>query len=279
MNKIFNCGGKTLDLSKPKVMGILNVTPDSFSDGGRFDKANQAIDRALQMVEEGADILDIGGESTRPGAEKVSLQQEIDRVVPIIEALTGKIDVPISIDTYKPEVMKQAVAAGAGMINDVKALREEGAMQAAAACDVPICLMHMQGEPGTMQQAPHYDDVVSDVHSFLQQRIASCAFSGIETRRLMIDPGFGFGKNLQHNLSLLKHLQRFESLDVPVLVGMSRKRMLGEILDEPDTDKRLFGGIATSVLAMQQGASIIRVHDVKPTADAVKVFNAVSEAN
>lgn len=273
-----NLSGKIIDLSQPRVMGILNVTPDSFSDGGRFNRFDDAIRQAHQMVADGAAIIDIGGESTRPGAAAVSAEDEVNRVVPVIAALAQEIDVPISIDTSKPEVMAAAVSAGAGMINDVNALQAEGALELAATLDVPVCLMHMQGEPRTMQQAPTYGNVVEEVYHFLEQRIEACEAAGVARRNIVIDPGFGFGKTLGHNLQLLKRLSRFEDLAVPVLVGISRKSMIGQITG-CELDERLAGSLAAATLATWLGASIIRVHDVKETVDAVAVAAAVNGYN
>ena len=272
---ILDCAGKPLDLSQPRVMGILNVTPDSFSDGGRFAQREQAIEQALRMVEEGAEIIDIGGESTRPGAADVSVAEELQRVIPLIEALAPELAVPISVDTSKPEVMLAAASAGAGMLNDVYALRREGALQAAAKTGLPVCLMHMQGEPRTMQTEPHYEDVVAEVQVFLQQRVEACESVGISRDKIVLDPGFGFGKTLQHNLGLLKHLEEFHQLGMPLLVGMSRKSMIGAVLDAT-VEQRLYGSVAVATLAAQAGAQIIRVHDVKPTADALKMVAAVA---
>ncbi|MEJ2621125.1 MAG: dihydropteroate synthase [Candidatus Thiodiazotropha sp.] len=273
--QILDCAGKSLDLSQPRVMGILNLTPDSFSDGGRFTALDVALKHARQMVDEGAAIIDIGGESTRPGAQPVSAQQELDRVIPIIEALVSEIAVPISVDTSKAEVMREAVNAGAGMINDVMALRDSGALQAAAQADVPVCLMHMQGEPRTMQCNPHYDDVVNDVISFLQQRLSACEASGITRDRLIVDPGFGFGKTLSHNLELLKNLHKFAQLKVPMLVGISRKSMIGALLDDRPVEGRLFGSLAAAVIAAIKGSAILRVHDVRATVDALRIASAM----
>lgn len=273
-----DCAGKILDLSEPKVMGILNVTEDSFSDGGHFFQPDLAIAHARKMVEEGADIIDIGGESTRPGAEAISIDEELDRVLPVISALAGTVPVPLSIDTSKPEVMMAAVRAGAGMINDVYALRHPGALEAAAACGVPVCLMHMQGEPRTMQIQPEYADVVGEVCSFLASRVEAAVAAGIGRGRLLVDPGFGFGKNLAHNLSLLRHLDTLVALGLPVLAGISRKSMLGAILDKPHTGDRLYGSIAAHVLALRAGARVIRSHDVAVTVDALKVVQAVLNA-
>jgi dihydropteroate synthase len=265
-----------LDFSRPQIMGILNVTPDSFSDGGSYVAPEIAVERALAMVEEGACIIDIGGESTRPGAQSVTVVDEIARVVPVIKAIRQHSNVPISIDTSKPVVMRAAVAAGASMINDVRALQEEGALAAAAELNVPVCLMHMQGEPRTMQANPHYDDVVSDVYHFLEERINAALAAGIARHHLLIDPGFGFGKTLAHNLLLLKELGRFKALGVPLLVGISRKSMIGQVLDKP-VEQRLYGSLAAAVLALSQGADILRVHDVAATVDVLKVWQAVSK--
>jgi len=268
-----NFSGKLLDLGQPRVMGILNVTPDSFSDGGRFNRFDDAIGQARQMVADGAAIIDIGGESTRPGAAAVSIDEELNRVVPVIESLAKEIDVSISIDTSKPEVMVEAVKAGAGMINDVNALRSAGALEQVAALNVPVCLMHMQGEPRTMQNSPTYGDVVDEVYTFLEQRITACEVAGIPHGNIVIDPGFGFGKSLGHNLELLNQLTRFKDLQVPILVGMSRKSMIAEIT-EREVDERLAGSLAATTLATWLGASIIRVHDVKETVDAVAIATA-----
>ena len=259
------------------VMGILNLTPDSFSDGGLFLHPDAAIERVKQMIEEGADIIDIGGESTRPGAQPMTAEEEIQRVVPVIEALRLKYDIPVSIDTSKAEVMSAAVAAGANLINDVRALQEPGAIETAAELQVPVCLMHMQGQPRTMQQKPQYADVVSEVKSFLLQRVLACVDAGLKREKLLIDPGFGFGKTLDHNLSLLKHLSEFVSMELPVLVGISRKSMLGAILDA-EVDQRLAGGLATTALGFEAGARVFRVHDVKATVDMLKVCQAVRSA-
>ncbi|ODB83039.1 dihydropteroate synthase [Candidatus Thiodiazotropha endoloripes] len=277
--KILDCAGKTLDLSQPQVMGILNLTPDSFSDGGRFTARDAAIKHAMQMIDEGAAIIDVGGESTRPGAQPVTAQQEMDRVIPLIETLAGEIPLPISVDTSKAEVMREAVSAGAGMINDVMALRDSGALEAAAEAAVPVCLMHMQGEPRSMQCNPHYDDVVDDVKTFLQQRLDACVASGIPQDRLIVDPGFGFGKTLPHNLALLDGLQNLEQLGVPLLVGISRKSMIGALLGERAVEERLYGSLAAAVMAAMKGSAILRVHDVQATVDALKIVSAVQAVN
>jgi len=272
-----DCAGRSLDLSGPCVMGVLNITPDSFSDGGDFFGADRALRRAERMVEEGADILDIGGESTRPGAAPVSVREEIDRVVPVIEALAPRISVPISIDTSKPEVMRAAVNAGAGMVNDVRALREPGALETAVEVGVPVCLMHMQGEPRTMQTAPVYRDVVFEVRDFLRRRIQVCVSAGMAPERVLVDPGFGFGKTLAHNLALLAELAELCLLGPPVLVGLSRKSMIGTLTGRPVTE-RLAGSLAAAVLAVAQGARLVRVHDVATTVDALRVAWAVCDS-
>ena len=271
-----DCAGRALILDRPRVMGIVNVTPDSFSDGGEYDSVDAAVAHALRLAEEGADILDIGGESTRPGADEVSLEEELRRVIPVIERLAKETSLPISIDTSKPEVMRAAVAAGAGMINDVYALRREGALDAAAALGVPVVLMHMQGEPRAMQAAPEYDDVVAVVHRFLAERIFSAEMAGIAKKKIVVDPGFGFGKNTAHNLALLARLDRFADLGVPVLAGLSRKRTIGELTCRTDPHDRVYGSIAAHLIAVQRGATLLRVHDVAATLDALKIWNAVN---
>jgi len=271
-----DCGGRVLKLDVPRVMGIVNVTPDSFSDGGEHDTVEAAIAHALRLVDEGADLLDIGGESTRPGATPVTLEEELRRVVPVIEGLAQRVSVPLSIDTSKPEVMRAAVAAGAGMINDVRALRGDGALEAAAELRVPVVLMHMQGEPGDMQSSPDYDDVVGEVHRFLAERIFAAEMAGIDKRRIVVDPGFGFGKRSLHNLQLLAQLQRFTELGVPVLAGLSRKKTIGELTGREDPRDRAWGSVAAHLVAVQRGATLVRVHDVRGTVDALKVWNAVA---
>jgi dihydropteroate synthase len=271
---VLDCAGRALDLSRVAVMGILNVTPDSFSDGGVFLDRAAAVAHAERMVAEGADILDVGGESTRPGAQPVSVQQELDRVVPVIERLRARVPVPISVDTTKPEVMRAAVAAGAGFINDVTALRTEGALETAAALQVPVCLMHMQGEPRTMQDDPHYDDVVTEVHDFLAARVRAAEQAGIARTRLVVDPGFGFGKTLAHNLALLRGLRRLAGLGLPVLAGLSRKSMIGKALGLP-VEQRLHASVALALVAVQNGARLLRVHDVRPTVEAVRMWETV----
>ena len=264
------------DLSSIQVMGILNSTPDSFSDGGRFVHLSDALRQVESMLTAGAGIIDIGGESTRPGAEAVGVQQELDRVIPVIEAVAQRFEVPISIDTSKPEVMRAAVAAGAGLINDVMALQLPGAVEAAVQLGVPVCLMHMQGEPRTMQSAPTYIDVVGEVIDFLHQRAAACRAAGMAMQQIIVDPGFGFGKRLDHNLTLLQQLPRIHSLGYPVLVGMSRKSMIGQILGH-NVAERLSGSLALATMAAWLGANIIRVHDVQQTVDVVKVVMALKQ--
>ncbi|MDO7584691.1 MAG: dihydropteroate synthase [Oceanospirillaceae bacterium] len=272
-------GDHRLNLSEPHVMGVLNVTPDSFSDGGSLF-ANQcvcldtAMERARAMVAEGASFLDIGGESTRPGADAVSTQQELDRVIPVIEAIRASLDVVISVDTSTPEVMVAAARAGAGLINDVRALGRKGALQAAAETQLPVCLMHMQGDPKTMQNNPIYDSVVEDIGAYFDERVAQCEHAGIPAERILIDPGFGFGKTLVHNLQLLKQLSKLVNKGLPVLVGMSRKSMIGHVLSRP-MDERLYGGLSVAVMAYERGARIVRVHDVGPTVDALHMAHAV----
>jgi dihydropteroate synthase len=275
---ILDCAGKQIDLGSPQVMGILNLTPDSFSDGGRFVDPDVALEHAFQMVEQGAAIIDVGGESTRPGAQFVSLDEELERVIPIVERLAQAIPVPISVDTNKPQVMREAVAAGAGMINDIMALQEPGALEAAAEVAVPICLMHMQGKPRTMQEAPHYGNVVEEVKGFLRRRLDAGEAAGIPRHSMIIDPGFGFGKTLEHNLTLLKGLQALHELAAPVLVGISRKSMIGSVIGDKPVNERLMGSVAAAVVAAMEGAAIIRVHDVRETVDALKVVSAVKSA-
>lgn len=270
------CAGRIVKLDRPRIMGIVNVTPDSFSDHGAHFDVDVAVAHGLRLAEEGADILDIGGESTRPGADAIPLEEELRRVIPVIEQLAKKTSLPISIDTSKPEVMRVAVAAGAGMINDVYALRRDGALDAAAALRVPVVLMHMLGEPRSMQDSPDYDDVVGDVHRFLAERIFAAEMAGIDKKKILIDPGFGFGKTTQHNLQLLVQLQRFTELGVPVLAGLSRKRSIREWTGQEDMQARVHGSVAAHLIAAQRGAMLLRVHDVAATADALKVWNAVA---
>lgn len=255
-------------------MGIVNVTPDSFSDGGQHLQREAAIAHAHRLIAEGADIIDIGGESTRPGAQPVALQEELERVLPVIEGLRG-ITIPISIDTCKPEVMRAALAAGAQMVNDINALQDSAALQAVAASDAAVCLMHKQGDPQTMQRQPHYEDAVAEVSGFLRGRIAAAEAAGIAKERIAIDPGFGFGKTLAHNLELLRHLDKLRELGVPVLAGLSRKSMLGALTGQ-DVNHRASASVAATLIAVQRGASIVRVHDVRETVDALKIWNAVN---
>lgn len=260
-----------------RVMGILNTTPDSFSDGGKFTAMDRALEHVSHMIADGADIIDIGGESTRPGAQAVSVDDEISRVIPIVLEIRKHFDIEISVDTSKAEVMSEAIQAGASMMNDVRALREPGALDVCKDADVDICLMHMQGQPRTMQASPTYDAVVDDVYDFLEQQIELCMNSGITKSRLIVDPGFGFGKSLAHNLELLAQLNRFTDLGVPVLAGISRKSMIGALLDDAPVDQRSNGSLAANVIAAMQGASIIRTHDVKQTKEAMKVAAGVLE--
>ena len=271
-----DCHGRLLTLDRPRVMGIVNVTPDSFSDGGMHDLLEAAVAHGLQLAAEGADVLDVGGESTRPGASDVDLAEELRRVIPVIERLARETSLPISVDTSKPEVMRAAVAAGAGLINDVYALRRDGALDAAAALGVPVVLMHMQGEPRSMQAAPVYDDVVAEVHRFLAERIFAAEMAGIAKKNLVVDPGFGFGKNLAHNLALLAQFERFSELGVAVLAGLSRKKSIGELTGRDDPRERVHGSVAAHLIAAQRGANLLRVHDVAATVDALKVWNAVA---
>ena len=271
-----DCAGRVLRLDRPRVLGIVNVTPDSFSDGGAHARADAAVAHGLRLAEEGADALDVGGESTRPGAADVPLEEELRRVLPVVERLAAETSLPISIDTSKPEVMRAAVGAGAGMINDVQALRRDGALDAAAALGVPVLLMHMLGEPRSMQDAPRYDDVVGEVHRFLAERIFAAEMAGIARKRIVVDPGFGFGKTLQHNLALLAQLERFTDLGVPVLAGLSRKKSIGELTGRDDPRDRVFGSVAAHLVAAQRGARLLRVHDVAATVDALKVWEAVA---
>jgi dihydropteroate synthase len=271
---LWRCRNRTIDLTRPVVMGILNVTPDSFSDGGRYAGLDAALERARVIVAEGAGIIDVGGQSTRPGALAVEEAVEIERVVPVVEGIAASCDVAISIDTSKPGVMRAAVAAGACIINDVYALREPGARAVAAESQAGVCLMHMQGEPRTMQDSPHYNDVVADVMAFLAQERRACMEVGVAGDAIALDPGFGFGKNLEHNLTLLRELPRLGALGAPLLVGVSRKSVIGKILGKSVND-RLYGGLGLAALAVANGARIIRTHDVNPTVDAVRSVSAV----
>jgi dihydropteroate synthase len=269
-------GKHVINLDDPKVMGIINVTPDSFSDGGQIQSAEDALCQASVMIDAGTDIIDVGGESTRPSADDVSVQAELDRVMPVVEGVVSRFDVPVSIDTSKPEVMQAAVSAGASIINDVFALRRDGAIEAAAAAGVPVCLMHMQGEPRNMQEAPQYSELPGDVIHFLADRVAACVAGGIGKDRLIVDPGFGFGKNDHHNLELLSKLDQFAELELPLLVGLSRKRTLGNLTGKP-ADQRVAAGVAAAVIAAQKGANIIRTHDVAETVDALRIVSALNQ--
>lgn len=271
------CGHRQLDLRHPAVMGILNLTPDSFSDGGQWLTTEAALQRAAQMVDEGAALIDVGGESTRPGATAVSEAEELDRVLPIIELLAQRLDVVISVDSMKPAVMRAAVAAGATMVNDVNALREPGAVEVVAAGSAAVCLMHMQGAPRTMQAAPHYGDVVAEVCAALAERVEVCIRAGIARERIVVDPGIGFGKTLAHNLSLLANLDAFDALKLPLLVGVSRKSMFGKLLDLK-VDQRLIPSVTAAVLAVSKGAAIVRAHDVAETVLALKTARAIQQA-
>ncbi|MCQ4258585.1 dihydropteroate synthase [Stutzerimonas stutzeri] len=271
------CGSRVLDLSRPHVMGILNVTPDSFSDGGRFVDIDVALRHAESMVKAGATLVDIGGESTRPGARPIAPVEELERVAPVVEAIARELDVIISIDTSTPAVMREAARLGAGLINDVRSLCRDGALDAALASGLPVCLMHMLGEPGDMQDNPRYENVTSDVVSFLRNRMDACAAAGIPRDRLMLDPGFGFAKTLSHNLSLFKHMERLHAFGRPLLVGVSRKSMIGQTLQR-DVADRLNGSLALAALAVAKGASVLRVHDVAETVDVVRMIAAVEAA-
>lgn len=264
------------DLNCPRIMGILNITPDSFSDGGAFVAPQAAVEQARKMVDEGADIIDVGGESTRPGAADVSVQQELDRVIPVVERLSAELNVLVSIDTSKPDVMCAAVDAGASLINDVRALQMPGALEAAANCNAMVCLMHMQGQPRTMQSAPNYQDVVADICAFFNTRLRICEQMGIKRDRLWIDPGFGFGKTMSHNLRLLAELHRFSEIGCPILVGLSRKSMFGQLLGR-EVNERLVASAVGALLAVQNGAQIVRVHDVQATADALNLHQAIEK--
>jgi len=275
MGNALQCADITLDLSNPCVMGILNVTPDSFSDGGYFFSTDDAVNQAKSMIDSGAVIIDVGGESTRPGAKAISVEEERRRVIPVIEHIYDAYpNTIISIDTSKPQIMADAISAGARLVNDVNALRNPGALEVIADSNVAVCLMHMKGEPRTMQSNPQYDDVVEEVKDFLQHRIDVCVDAGIARDRIIIDPGFGFGKTLQHNLLLIKNLEKFKALGAALLVGVSRKSMIGAILEQPVND-RMIGSISLAMLSLWLGADVLRVHDVAPTIDALKIFNAV----
>jgi dihydropteroate synthase len=271
------CGGRVLDVSRPHVMGILNVTPDSFSDGGRFADRDAALRHAEAMAAAGATLIDVGGESTRPGARAVSPTEELERVAPIVEAVARELDVVVSVDTSTPAVIRECARLGAGLINDVRSLQRDGALDAAAATGLPVCLMHMRGEPGDMQVDPRYEDVTAEVCSFLEQRMAACVGVGILHERIVLDPGFGFAKTLNHNLVLFRHMEALHRLGRPLLVGVSRKSMVGAVLGRP-VDERLYGSLALAALAVSKGACIVRVHDVAETVDVVRMIAAVQTA-
>ncbi|MBV1814569.1 MULTISPECIES: dihydropteroate synthase [Pseudomonas] len=271
------CGNRVLDLAHTHVMGILNATPDSFSDGGRYSQLDAALRHAQEMVAAGATLIDVGGESTRPGARPVSPAEEVDRVAPVVERIAQELDVIISVDTSTPEVIVESARLGAGLINDVRSLRRPGALEAAAATGLPVCLMHMLGEPGDMQDNPHYQDLVGEVSAFLADRMERCEAAGIPKDRIILDPGFGFAKTLEHNLSLFRHMEALHALGRPLLVGVSRKSMIGAVLGRP-VGERLIGGLALAALAMTKGARILRVHDVAETADVVRMIAAVEAA-
>ncbi|WP_282177944.1 dihydropteroate synthase [Vibrio nereis] len=269
---ILTANNKTLDLSTPQVMGILNVTPDSFSDGGKFNSLDNALTQAKRMIDAGVTIIDVGGESTRPGAPDVSVEEELERVIPVIKAIRQHYDVWISVDTSKAEVMRQAAKAGADIINDVRALLEPGALEVAAQAGLPICLMHMQGQPRTMQEAPHYDNLMEEVGKFLQERVAACEAVGISKEQLILDPGFGFGKTLQHNYHMLAHLEDFHQFGLPILAGMSRKSMVFKLLNKTPAEC-VAASVSCATVAALKGAQIIRVHDFEETLDAMKVVS------
>lgn len=273
---IIKANNKSLDLSQPQVMGILNVTPDSFSDGGKYHSLDNALTQANKMIAAGVTILDIGGESTRPGAPDVALEEELERVIPVIRAIREQHDVWISVDTSKAEVMRQAALAGADIINDVRALQEPGALEVAAEAGLPICLMHMQGQPRTMQANPHYDDLLKEVSEFLEERIAACEAVGITREQLILDPGFGFGKTLEHNYHMLANLEQFHQFGLPILAGMSRKSMLFKLLDKAP-DECVAASISCATIAAMKGAQIIRVHDFEQTLDAMKIVSMVTQ--
>lgn len=271
------CGNRVLDLSRTHVMGILNITPDSFSDGGRFAQRDLALRHAEAMMLAGATLIDVGGESTRPGARSVSPVEELERVAPVVEAISAELDVIISVDTSTPAVIRETARLGAGLINDVRSLRRDGALDAAVATGLPVCLMHMRGEPTDMQIDPHYTDLVGEVSAFLRERMEECVAAGIPVENIILDPGFGFAKTLEHNLSLFKHMEALHALGRPLLVGVSRKSMIGKVLDKP-VDQRLNGALALAAMAMVRGAKILRVHDVPETVDVVRMIAAVESA-
>ncbi|WAJ38558.1 dihydropteroate synthase [Pseudomonas sp. GOM7] len=271
------CGSRLLDLTRPQVMGILNVTPDSFSDGGRFAQRDAALRHAEAMAKAGASLIDVGGESTRPGARPVSPTEELERVAPVVEAIARELDVIVSVDTSTPAVMRESARLGAGLINDVRSLQRDGALDAAADTGLPVCLMHMRGEPGNMQDDPRYPDILIEVQDFLVERMAACAAAGIPAERIVLDPGFGFAKTLEHNLSLFRRMERLHALGRPLLVGVSRKSMIGKVLGH-EVGGRLYGSLALAALALTQGAHILRVHDVAETVDVVRMIAAVQAA-
>lgn len=272
---VLDCAGRTLRLDRPQVVGIVNVTPDSFSDGGAHDTTETAVAHGLRLAEAGADMIDVGGESTRPGADDVSAEEEMRRVLPVIEQLLARTTLPIAVDTSKPQLMRAAVAAGAGMINDVFALRRQGAIDAVAELGVPVCLMHMLGEPRSMQDNPQYDDVVSEVHRFLTDRLFACELAGIDRRKVFVDPGFGFGKKLEHNVALLCALEQFAGLGAGAYVGLSRKSMIGEMTGKASPVERVHGSVAAALIAVQRGARMVRVHDVAATVEALAVWRHI----
>lgn len=274
--KNYQQSDRLLDLSHPQIMGILNFTPDSFSDSGRFFTLDKALFQVEKMLNEGAEIIDIGGESTRPNAQVISLDEELNRVVPLVEAVRKRFDCLISVDSSKADVFRQAAQAGADILNDIRALQEPNALETAAELGLPVCLMHMQGTPQTMQQQPEYEDILEEVGDFLNQRIFACLTAGIAKEHIILDVGFGFGKTVQHNYQLLKHLNLFVQSGYPVLAGLSRKSMIGAVLDKP-VDQRVIGSVAGALLAVQHGAKIVRVHDVAETADALKIWQAMRE--
>ncbi|MEN4748979.1 dihydropteroate synthase [Pseudomonas sp. Ps21-P2] len=271
------CGNRVLDLSRTHVMGILNITPDSFSDGGRFAQRDLALRHAEAMMLAGATLIDVGGESTRPGARSVSPVEELERVAPVVEAISAELDVIISVDTSTPAVIRETARLGAGLINDVRSLRRDGALDAAVSTGLPVCLMHMRGEPTDMQNDPHYTDLIGEVSAFLRERLEQCVAAGIPPEMIILDPGFGFAKTLEHNLSLFKHMEALHALGRPLLVGVSRKSMIGKVLDKP-VDQRLHGALALAAMAMVKGAKILRVHDVSETVDVVRMIAAVESA-
>ena len=278
LNTNLKCGDQILNIEIPQVMGILNVTPDSFSDGGHFNRLDKALNQVEQMITDGAKIIDVGGESTRPGAKDVAEKDEISRVIPVLKAIKQRFNIIVSIDTSKANVMKEAIEHGAGLINDVRALQNDGCLTAVAQSDVALCLMHMQGLPRTMQSSPRYDDLITDITVFFEERIIACQQAGITIQRLILDPGFGFGKTLDQNFKLLAQMEKLNGLELPILAGLSRKSMIGTLLNT-EVNERLAGSIATAIIAAQNGAKIIRVHDVKETVDALKILDKVDQCS